>query len=135
MIPPPGYSPKANLSDSQAGSGMIPPPDNLSQRLMPRSLIDGNVTACFVYLIRSLKTEKFYAGWTTDLNRRLQEHNDGKSYYTSRSKPWELIGYETFSDSNEAKIRERKLKRNPRMSYLFKKRLLNKFLLDKQVVG
>lgn len=72
---------------------MIPPPpyNNEKQR------------AAYVYLLRSIKINKFYLGWTTDLKRRLDEHNSGKSYYTKSRGPWELINYETYSTVQEAK--------------------------------
>ncbi len=81
----------------------------------------------FVYLLRSLKSGKFYLGWTTDLKRRLQEHNLGESCYTRLKGPWELVGYESFSDVDSAKKRERALKRSPSMLSYFKKRALAAF--------
>ena len=80
----------------------------------------------FVYLLRNLEG-KFYLGWTTDIIRRLEEHNLGKSYYTKTRGPWELIAYETFSNIEDAKKRERTLKNNPRMLKLLKKRALATF--------
>ncbi|MBZ0180937.1 MAG: GIY-YIG nuclease family protein, partial [Melioribacteraceae bacterium] len=32
----------------------------------------------FVYILTSLKDSKRYIGMTSDLNRRLKEHNSGK---------------------------------------------------------
>lgn len=78
-------------------------------------------------------------GWTTDVSRRLAEHNAGESVYTKAYRPWELIGYEVANDPETAKQRERALKCNPRMLALFKKRALNVFRTasggHKQVVG
>ena len=76
----------------------------------------------YVYLLQSKTTQKFYVGWTTDIKRRITEHNSGKSQYTKSRGPWELIGYEMFLNSEEAKKRERAFKRNPRMLSFFKKR-------------
>ena len=93
----------------------------------------------YVYLLRSLSTGKFYLGWTTDFERRLNEHNSGKSAYTQSRGPWKLVGYEVYQNSQEAKTRERTLKRCPRMLALFKKRLLSHPTTcqdrDRQVVG
>ena len=77
----------------------------------------------FVSLLRNSKN-KFYLGWTTDINRRLEEHNSGKSPYTKSRGPWELVGYEKFPCIDEAKKRERAFKDNPRMLKFFKKRAL-----------
>ena len=49
-------------------------------------------------------------GITTDLKRRLHEHNDGKSYHTSKFKPWRLVTYVAFSDRAKADSFERYLK-------------------------
>lgn len=78
----------------------------------------------YVYLLQN-KAEEFYVGWTTDIKRRVKEHNAGKSRYTKSRVPWELVGYEVFSNKDEAKKRERVLKRNPRMLSYFKKRALS----------
>lgn len=65
----------------------------------------------YVYLIESLSSsEQRYVGMTTDLKRRLQEHNDGKSYHTSKFKPWRLVTYVALSDRAKAESFERYLK-------------------------
>ena len=78
----------------------------------------------YVYLLRSLKTKRFYLGWTTNLKRRLDEHNMGKSFYTKSRGPWELITYEIHPTIESAKKREHTLKRSSRMLYFFRKRAL-----------
>lgn len=100
---------------------MIPPPHGEAE----------TQKTAYVYLLKSLQTDRFYLGWTTDLKRRLSEHNSGKSYYTRTRGPWKLVGYEMYTNTNDAKRRERALKHNPRMLFLFKKRVLNK----QEVVG
>ena len=92
--------------------------------MTPPPLSDG-VPKAYVYLLRSLKDNKSYLGWTTDLERRLDAHNDGLVESTSSRRPFELVYFESFSSSDEAKLRERKLKRNPNMLKYFKKRALN----------
>jgi putative endonuclease len=65
----------------------------------------------YVYLLGSLSSnERRYVGMTTDLKRRLQEHNAGKSYHTSKFKPWRLVTYVAFSDRAKAESFERYLK-------------------------
>lgn len=83
----------------------------------------------FVYLLRNTKG-RFYLGWTTDIERRLNEHNEGKSFYTRSRGPWKLISFESFSSISEAKKRERAFKKNPRMMRFFKKRALAAFKLS-----
>ena len=96
-------------------------------------------TPAYVYLLRSHADGRYYLGWTTNLSRRLEEHNIGMSLYTKARGPWELIAYEKYDGPEAAKHRERVLKHNPRMLSLLKKRALNVFRTAKggpgQVVG
>jgi putative endonuclease len=69
------------------------------------------VMAFYVYLIRSIQEGIYYKGSSEDPIRRLQEHNDGLSEYTSFHRPWVLVYVEELPDKREMLIRERKLKR------------------------
>jgi predicted GIY-YIG superfamily endonuclease len=65
----------------------------------------------YVYLIESLSADQQrYVGLTTDLKRRFQEHNAGKSAHTSKYRPWRLVTYLAFSDRTQAESFERYLK-------------------------
>jgi predicted GIY-YIG superfamily endonuclease len=65
----------------------------------------------YVYLIESEPNpQQRYVGLTTDLKKRLQEHNTGKSRHTSKYKPWALVTYVAFSKSRAAESFERYLK-------------------------
>ena len=65
----------------------------------------------YVYLINSLShPNQRYVGHTSDLKRRLAEHNSGKSPHTSKFTPWQLITYIAFSDDSQAAAFERYLK-------------------------
>ena len=45
-----------------------------------------------VYILYSAKLDKFYIGQTTDLNNRLQQHNDpNSSYSTKGGQPWVIF--------------------------------------------
>ena len=63
-----------------------------------------------VYVLKSRVADKSYVGSTDNIERRLAEHNIGKSKFTSRYKPWELIYAEEFSTREEALKREKYLK-------------------------
>lgn len=54
----------------------------------------------------------FYIGWTNDLTRRMEAHNQGRgAKYTKARRPVTLIYYETFETKEEAMKREYAIKR------------------------
>ena len=65
----------------------------------------------YVYLIKSIShPEQRYVGMTDDLQRRLKDHNAGRSLHTSKYKPWMLINYIAFSSKDGAAEFEQYLK-------------------------
>jgi putative endonuclease len=64
----------------------------------------------FVYILRSEKDERLYIGYTDDIGRRPEEHNEGKSLATKPFRPYKLIYYEAFLHIKDAKAREKYLK-------------------------
>jgi putative endonuclease len=64
----------------------------------------------FVYIIQSLKDNKYYIGYTTDVQRRLAYHNLGINVSTKPRRPFKLVYYEEFSDKKSAQKRERQIK-------------------------
>ncbi|WP_084598203.1 GIY-YIG nuclease family protein [Flagellimonas lutaonensis] len=64
----------------------------------------------FVYVLYSRKHEKTYTGMTTDVNRRLLEHNHGKSFYSAKYRPWQVVHFESFEYRKDAREREKYLK-------------------------
>jgi len=65
----------------------------------------------YVYVLRSLKDQSFYVGYSSDVVRRLAQHNAGESRYTARKIPWEIFYVESFATKSEAIKREIFLKR------------------------
>ena len=64
----------------------------------------------FVYLLLSNKDKKTYLGSTDNLERRIIEHNNGKTPSTRNRRPLELIYKEDFDTLVEARDREKYLK-------------------------
>lgn len=65
----------------------------------------------FVYIIRSqVEPDRHYTGSTTDLDRRLKEHNNGQSIHTNKYKPWFMETYVAFTDHKKADAFEEYLK-------------------------
>ena len=62
----------------------------------------------FVYILKSKIREITYVGFTNDIDRRVREHNLGKSKFTRVYKPWEMVYKEEFSIEEEAIRREKR---------------------------
>ncbi len=77
----------------------------------------------YVYILKSKVDDKLYIGETNDLRRRFTEHNNGKSLATAHRRPFELVYYEAYKSSRDAKIREGKLKQFKNSYTELKKRL------------
>ena len=60
----------------------------------------------YAYILQSDKTKTFYYGHSADLNKRIQEHNQGKVRYTKPRRPWKLVYEEAFETKSEAYKRE-----------------------------
>ncbi len=64
----------------------------------------------FVYILLSEKSRKTYTGSTTDLERRIKEHNSGNHSFTKRYIPWKIIYKEECPSLTQARKREKYLK-------------------------
>jgi len=64
----------------------------------------------YVYVLHSEKDGNFYVGYTSDLQRRLRLHSEGRVESTKHRKPLKLIYYEACTDQKDALHREKYLK-------------------------
>jgi len=78
----------------------------------------------YIYVLKSLKDNKFYAGLTSDLKNRIKLHNSGKVFSTKPRIPFKLIYYEASCNKKDAIAREKYLKSGMGKRYL-KNRLKN----------
>jgi putative endonuclease len=66
---------------------------------------------CYVYVLRSLKNNKRYVGYTTrDIWQRFDEHNQGYSKWSNQNKPFELKFAQECESSSDARKLEKFLK-------------------------
>ncbi len=63
----------------------------------------------FVYVLKS-ESGSSYVGHTSALDKRLFEHNSGKSISTRSKRPWKLVYKEEYQTRSEAASRERYFK-------------------------
>ncbi|MFV0557689.1 MAG: GIY-YIG nuclease family protein [Enterococcus sp.] len=83
------------------------------------------------FYVLNCKDATFYAGYTTDLSRRLEEHNSGKGAKYTRLKqrrPLKMIHAECFATRSEATKAEaafKKLSRKQKESYLLNNQTQN----------
>ncbi|MBW6498963.1 MAG: GIY-YIG nuclease family protein [Bacteroidales bacterium] len=82
----------------------------------------------FVYIIESQNNSILYKGFTTDIEKRLYEHNNNLSRYTSGKGPWKLVYLESFEEKKSALIREKQLKRSNK---IYLKQLIEDYLNQK----
>ncbi len=70
--------------------------------------------SCFVYVLGSDGNGGYrtYVGWTTDLERRLSEHNAGTGARSTRGREWVLLYAERYATRREAMSREWHIKRD-----------------------
>ncbi len=64
----------------------------------------------FVYILKSVSTNKTYVGITNNLERRLKEHNSGKSKFTKSYIPWEMVYSEKILNREFARDKEKYFK-------------------------
>jgi putative endonuclease len=65
----------------------------------------------YVYCLRSVRfPDKSYVGATSDLRRRLSEHNSGNAKHTSKYRPWKVDFAIWLGDEEKAFALERYLK-------------------------
>ena len=64
----------------------------------------------WVYVLRN-PAGRIYTGMTSDVARRVTEHNAGQSKWTSKFGPWELVWQQGPISLTEARKLENRLKR------------------------
>jgi putative endonuclease len=92
---------------------------------MPGSENSTAIMFWYVYVLESIRSKDLYIGYTSDLRKRLPEHNRGLNFSTKPYLPWQLIHYEAYRHQNDAKRREKYLKTNQGSRLL--KRMLKEY--------
>ena len=64
----------------------------------------------YIYILQSLKDKQFYVGYTNNLEKRFEEHSQGKVKSTKNRVPLKLVYYESSLNQEDATHREKYLK-------------------------
>jgi len=72
----------------------------------------------YTYVLKSIKDDNFYIGWTNNLKDRLEEHNEGLVRSTKNRRPLKLTYYEACLVKEDAIKREKSLKTGFGRAYL-----------------
>ena len=73
-----------------------------------------------VYVMYSDKFDRLYVGMSQDPDKRLLEHNSGKTQSTKAYRPWQIIHKEEVADRMEGRKREKHLKSGSGREYIRK---------------
>ena len=65
----------------------------------------------FLYILRSERNGRYYVGSTNNLERRLVEHNAGKTKSLRYLRPFSIVFKKEFVELQEARRVEQKLKK------------------------
>jgi putative endonuclease len=76
----------------------------------------------WVYILESESTGRYYCGYSDNVHRRLNQHNDPE-YRGSRTakalqRPWKVIWTQESANKSEAVVLERKIKKRGIRRYL-----------------
>ena len=80
----------------------------------------------FVYVLGSRRKNdcRTYVGWTTDIERRLQQHNAGLGAKSTRGREWILLYSKCCKTRNEAMSREWHIKRDKKFRITLREAIL-----------
>jgi putative endonuclease len=76
----------------------------------PLEINDSVMRFYYVYILESAKDEGWYTGYTSDLKKRLSEHQAGYTQSNKHRGPWKLVYYEACLSLDDAVAREKYLK-------------------------
>lgn len=76
------------------------------------------MAAFIVYIIYSPKLDRYYIGYTTDMTKRINEHNSGVSTFTAKATDWILKWSRGFGSRELAMKEERIIKAKKSRKYI-----------------
>jgi putative endonuclease len=65
----------------------------------------------YFYIIYSATLDRYYTGYTLNLEERIRKHNTHHRGYTGKTNDWKLVYMEEYSIKKDAYQRERQVKK------------------------
>ena len=78
----------------------------------------------YVYILKSKESDRYYIGESSNVERRLLEHKEGKTAFGKRNAGLTVVYQKAYSNRSEAKKLESFLKQ--RKSHRFINKLINR---------
>ena len=85
----------------------------------------------YIYILL-LTNKQLYTGFTSDLKRRIAEHERGKAKFTKDKLPIRLVHYEAYHLESDARRREKYLKTTEGKRFL--KQQIRDLLKEQRIV-
>lgn len=63
-----------------------------------------------IYILKSNKNSKYYIGYSSNIERRIKQHNQGLNISTKSGIPWKIVYTEIYDTKKDAWLRERQIK-------------------------
>jgi putative endonuclease len=95
---------------SQTMGGKIRQTRSNAQRRTEKVKKVQKVNMYYVYILKSMKDGQFYTGFTDNIQKRIQKHNDGLVTATKHRTPFKLVYIEGSLNKTDALHREIYLK-------------------------
>jgi len=118
-----GWQQSGILRNGRKSDAATPREGRMPSGCKPLLISDRIGFVYYFYVLKSKKTSRFYYGLTSDLKRRLEEHNEGKSRSTKRGRPWKLVYYEAYLSVDDARRRELSVKNYGNVLTYIKRRI------------
>ncbi|MFH1781295.1 MAG: GIY-YIG nuclease family protein [Patescibacteria group bacterium] len=111
--------------------GWIPP---LAGRLAEFNNKFFNTIMYYVYVLKNTQINKIYIGVSSNLIKRIKEHNSGKTK-TTKNGNWRLVYYEAYLSKKDATQREWNLKNKGRQNKFLKENIKNSLIMPPSSSG
>jgi putative endonuclease len=79
----------------------------------------------YLYVLKSKRDDELYFGYTSDLRKRLTQHNSRLVEATRTRRPFVLVYYEAYLSKDDAKHREFSIKLRGNAYLQLKRRIKN----------